>query len=130
MRGVISKRGSKGTVPISAGRGRTTAQHLDASPLEDPEPGSTEREHRRVAELGNRIEDELEGDVAAARVLLERTDPVLRRQEISGAEGKPVEIQNAEALAAQLTTEELREIEALAKRVAARSAAGAPERRH
>ena len=81
----------------------------------------------RGAILQKLADKALQGDVAAARVLLERTDPALRRQEIGGIEGKPLEVQKAEALAAQLTTEELRELQALAERVAARSASGGPE---
>jgi hypothetical protein len=72
----------------------------------------------------------LKGDVAAAKVLLDRTDPVLRRQEIGGIEGKPLEIQKAEAVAAELPTEVLRELDALAERIAARAGATTPERRH
>ena len=86
----------------------------------------------REAILRSLADRALQGDVAAARLLLERTDPALRRQEIGGIEGKPLETQNAEAFAAQLTTEELRELDALAQRIAARSASGGsdPQRRH
>jgi len=71
-----------------------------------------------------RAERARKGDVVAARVILERTDPALRRQELSGVEGKPLEI-DARAVARVLTKEDLLEIRALAKQLAARSEARA-----
>lgn len=66
----------------------------------------------------------LQGDVAAARVILERTDPALRRQELSGVEGGPLEV-DTRAVAKLLSREDLLEIRAVAAKIAARSEARA-----
>jgi hypothetical protein len=82
----------------------------------------------REAILRALAERALQGDVAAARVLLERTDPALRRQELSGVEGKPLEI-DTRALAKLLTKEDLIAMQELAKQIAARSEARASQER-
>ncbi len=68
----------------------------------------------REAILQVLAERALQGDVAAARVLLERTDPAFRRQELSGADGGALQI-DTRAVAKVLSREDLLEIQALAK---------------
>src|SRR5262245_10243926 len=49
----------------------------------------------------------LAGDVQAARVLLDRTDATLARQELTGADGEPIAVESAQATAQSLTPEHL-----------------------
>ena len=71
----------------------------------------------------------LAGDVSAAREILSRTDPAPRRQEISG--GLPVansEDQQLQEILSELTDDELRQLEAIAKAREERTRAAAAAR--
>ena len=70
----------------------------------------------RDAILRNLAAQALAGDVAAAREILSRTDPAPRRQELSGGLSVAnAEDQRSREVVSQLTTEELRQLEAIAK---------------
>jgi len=57
----------------------------------------------------------LKGDVAAARLLLDRLDPALLRRELTGAEAAPVQVEQVERVdLSDLTNEELETLAAIA----------------
>lgn len=74
-------------------------------------------QRRRVALIERQFERAMAGDTAAAKMLLDRMDPTLARQELTGAEGKPIALEHAEQTAAEMPTDVLRELDALATRI-------------
>ena len=67
----------------------------------------------------------LAGDKDMLKLCAERSWPCLSRQELTGAEGKPIELEHAESAIAELPTDVLRELDALAERVNAQRGNGA-----
>jgi len=80
-------------------------------------------QRRRVQLIEAEITLALAGDASARKNLFDRMDPALARQELTGAEGKPIALEHAENAAASLNTEILRELDAIATRIETSSAA-------
>ncbi len=76
-------------------------------------------EDKRRALIQTLFDQAMSGDTTAAKALLDRIDPTLARQELTGRDGDPILVGRSEL--ATLTTEELRTLDALA---------GAREERH
>lgn len=57
------------------------------------------------------------GDQAAAKWVGDRIEAPRVRQELTGAEGKPIALEHAESAAAELPTDALRELEQIAERI-------------
>lgn len=76
-------------------------------------------EEKREALIHALYDQAMGGDTTAAKTLLDRIDPTLARQELTGRDGDPILVGRSEL--ATLTTEELRTLDALA---------GAREERH
>lgn len=98
----------KGVSGNPGGRPKGTRSVLQIIGIED-----------REAVIKALVRKALEGDVSAAKVLLDRTDATIARQELTGAEGKPIALEHAEAVAEQLPTEILRELDELGRKLQA-----------
>lgn len=62
--------------------------------------------------LHSLLEQALKGDTSAAKLLLDRMDPLLSRRELTGHDGQPIQVGSGDL--ASLTTEELRQLDAVA----------------
>ena len=69
---------------------------------------------RRVALIEKQYELAMAGDTAAAKQLLDRMDPTLARQELTGRDGAAIQVQKPDLSA--LSNEDLRMLEEIAER--------------
>ena len=69
---------------------------------------------RRVEMLTKLYEQAMSGDVSAAKLLLDRMDPTLARQELTGADGDAIRVEKPDL--SHWSTEDLRELDALASK--------------
>lgn len=67
---------------------------------------------RRVQLIENEIKLALQGDATARKHLLERMDPALARQELTGRDGAAIQVEKPDL--SHWTTEELRALDAVA----------------
>lgn len=67
---------------------------------------------RRVALIEKQYEAAMNGDQAAAKMLLDRMDPTLARQELTGKDGASIALEHKDL--SHWSTEDLKELDALA----------------
>ena len=103
-----------------AGRPKGARAFADLAPK-----GFDEKLARRIAKLALTGDPDNPLTGQALRIASDRLWPALARTELSGVDGKPIAVEQAEAIAEALPTDALHELDALASKLNAEKGNGA-----